>query len=311
MQYVLRHWGKGFDFFKIQIVNFLLQIVTLGFYYPWAKANTLDYLYSHTTLQDHPFSFTGTGKEMFKGYVKLLLFMGILFSVFYLLVINNMGGWGLLLIYLTLFLIIPFALHGSYRYRMAKTNWRGIRFGYTGNRSELFILFFTGLFLTIITLGIYGPWFYMKLRRYIIGNIKMGDAQFSYSGNGGDFFVLNLVGYILTFFTLGIYFFWWQRDLFRFFINNLRMQKGDQMVRFQSTASAGDFFSFIVINLLIVVFTLGLGIPWVIIRSLQFVTEHIQIEGNILLEELVQQQEDFNDAAGEDVIDWLNFDLVI
>ena len=311
MQYVLRHWGKGFDFFKIQIVNFLLQIVTLGFYYPWAKANTLDYLYSHTTLQDHPFSFTGTGKEMFKGYVKLLLFMGILFSVFYILVINNMGGWGLLLIYLTLFLIIPFALHGSYRYRMAKTNWRGIRFGYTGNRSELFILFFTGLFLTIITLGIYGPWFYMKLRRYIIGNIKMGDAQFSYSGNGGDFFVLNLVGYILTFFTLGIYFFWWQRDLFRFFINNLRMQKGDQMVRFQSTASAGDFFSFIVINLLIVVFTLGLGIPWVIIRSLQFVTEHIQIEGNILLEELVQQQEDFNDAAGEDVIDWLNFDLVI
>lgn len=311
MQYVLRHWGKGFDFFKIQIVNFLLQIVTLGFYYPWAKANTLDYLYSHTTLQDHPFSFTGTGKEMFKGYVKLLLFMGILFSVFYILVINNMGGWGLLLIYLTLFLIIPFALHGSYRYRMAKTNWRGIRFGYTGNRSELFILFFTGLLLTIITLGIYGPWFYMKLRRYIIGNIKMGDAQFSYSGNGGDFFVLNLVGYILTFFTLGIYFFWWQRDLFRFFINNLRMQKGDQVVRFQSTASAGDFFSFIVINLLIVVFTLGLGIPWVIIRSLQFVTEHIQIEGNILLEELVQQQEDFNDAAGEDVIDWLNFDLVI
>lgn len=311
MQYVLRHWGKGFDFFKIQIVNFLLQIVTLGFYYPWAKANTLDYLYSHTTLQDHPFSFTGTGKEMFKGYVKLLLFMGILFSVFYILVINNMGGWGLLLIYLTLFLIIPFALHGSYRYRMAKTNWRGIRFGYTGNRSELFILFFTGLLLTIITLGIYGPWFYMKLRRYIIGNIKMGDAQFSYSGNGGDFFVLNLVGYILTFFTLGIYFFWWQRDLFRFFINNLRMQKSDQVVRFQSTASAGDFFSFIVINLLIVVFTLGLGIPWVIIRSLQFVTEHIQIEGNILLEELVQQQEDFNDAAGEDVIDWLNFDLVI
>jgi uncharacterized membrane protein YjgN (DUF898 family) len=194
---------------------------------------------------------------------------------------------------------------------MAKTNWRGIRFGYTGNRSELFLLFIGGLFLTIITLGIYGPWFYMKLRRYIIENIKMGDAQFSYSGKGGDFFVLNLSGYILTIFTLGIYFFWWQRDLFRFFINNLRMHKGDQMVRFQSTASAGDFFSFIIINLLIVVFTLGLGIPWVIIRSLQFVTEHVQIEGNIDLEELQQQQEDYGDAAGEDVIDWLNFDLII
>ncbi|MCA6489240.1 MAG: DUF898 family protein, partial [Chitinophagaceae bacterium] len=141
MQYVLRHWGKGFDFFKIQIVNFLLQIVTLGLYYPWAKANTLEYLYSHTTLQDHPFSFTGTGKEMFRGYVKLLVFMGILLSLFFILVTNNMGGWGLLLIYLTLFLLIPLALHGSYRYRMAKTSWRGIRFGYTGNRGELFTLF--------------------------------------------------------------------------------------------------------------------------------------------------------------------------
>jgi uncharacterized membrane protein YjgN (DUF898 family) len=311
MQYVLRHWGKGFDFFKIQIVNFLLQIVSLGLYYPWAKANTLEYLYSHTTLQGHPFSFSGTGKEMFKGYVKLLLFMGILFSLFFILVTNNMGGWGLLLIYLTLFLLIPLALHGSYRYRMAKTSWRGIRFGYTGNRGELFLLFIVGLFLTIITLGIYGPWFYMKLRRYIIGNIKMGDAHFSYSGNGGDFFVLNLVGYILSIFTLGIYMFWWQRDLFRFFLNNLRMQKGDQVVRFQSTASAGDFFSFIIINLLIVVFTLGLGIPWVIIRSLQFVTEHIKMQGNISLEELQQEQEDFGDAAGEDVIDWLNFDLII
>lgn len=311
MQYVLRHWGKGFDFFKIQIVNFLLQIVTLGLYYPWAKANTLEYLYSHTTLQDHPFSFSGTGKEMFRGYVKLLVFMGILFSLFFILVTNNMGGWGLLLIYLTLFLLIPLALHGSYRYRMAKTSWRGIRFGYTGNRGELFTLFIVGLFLTIITLGIYGPWFYMKLRRYIIGNIKMGDAHFSYSGNGGDFFVLNLVGYILSIFTLGIYMFWWQRDLFRFFVNNLRMQKGDQVVRFQSTASAGDFFSFIVVNLLIVIFTLGLGIPWVIIRSLQFVTEHIQMQGNISLEELQQEQEDFGDATGEDVVDWLNFDLII
>jgi hypothetical protein len=35
------------------------------------------------------------------------------------------------------------------------------------------------------------------------------------------------------------------------------------------------------------------------------------MQGNISLEELQQEQEDFGDAAGEDVIDWLNFDLII
>jgi len=311
MNYVLRYLGDGFELFKIQLVNLLLQIVTLGLYYPWAKANTLNYVYSHTTLQDHPFTFTGTGKEMFRGYIKLLILLGILFAVFFVLANSDHAGWGLLLIYLSIFILIPFALHGSYRYRMAKTIWRGIRFGYTGDRGELATIFFGGIFLTLITLGFYGPWFYMKLRRYLLGHVRMGDANFSYSGTGGDFFVMNLVGYILTFFTLGIYFFWWQRDVFRFFVNNLRLHRNDQMVQFESTATAGGFFSLIAGNFFIILFTLGIGIPWVITRSLKFVANNIQMTGNISLDEIEQQQEDFSDASGEDLSDFFDFGFII
>jgi uncharacterized membrane protein YjgN (DUF898 family) len=311
MNYVLRYLGNGFELFKIQLVNLLLQIVTLGLYYPWAKANTLNYVYSHTTLQDHPFTFTGTGKEMFRGYIKLLILLGILFAVFFVLANSDHAGWGLFLIYLSIFILIPFALHGSYRYRMAKTMWRGIRFGYTGDRGELATIFFGGIFLTLITLGFYGPWFYMKLRRYLLGHVRMGDANFSYSGTGGDFFVMNLAGYILTIFTLGIYFFWWQRDVFRFFVNNLRLHRNDQMVQFESTATAGGFFSLIAGNFFIILFTLGIGIPWVITRSLKFVANNIQMTGNISLDELEQQQEDFSDASGEDLSDFFDFGFII
>lgn len=311
MNYVLRYLGNGFELFKIQLVNLLLQIVTLGLYYPWAKANTLNYVYCHTTLQDHPFTFTGTGKEMFRGYIKLLILLGILFAVFFVLANSDHAGWGLFLIYLSIFILIPFALHGSYRYRMAKTMWRGIRFGYTGDRGELATIFFGGIFLTLITLGFYGPWFYMKLRRYLLGHVRMGDANFSYSGTGGDFFVMNLAGYILTIFTLGIYFFWWQRDVFRFFVNNLRLHRNDQMVQFESTATAGGFFSLIAGNFFIILFTLGIGIPWVITRSLKFVANNIQMTGNISLDELEQQQEDFSDASGEDLSDFFDFGFII
>jgi uncharacterized membrane protein YjgN (DUF898 family) len=151
----------------------------------------------------------------------------------------------------------------------------------------------------------------MKLRRYLLGHVRMGDANFSYSGTGGDFFVMNLAGYILTIFTLGIYFFWWQRDVFRFFVNNLRLHRNDQMVQFESTATAGGFFSLIAGNFFIILFTLGIGIPWVITRSLKFVANNIQMTGNISLDELEQQQEDFSDASGEDLSDFFDFGFII
>ncbi|MBU3743176.1 MAG: DUF898 domain-containing protein [Sediminibacterium sp.] len=311
MSYSLRFLGKGFELFKIQLVNLILQVVTLGLYYPWAKANTLQYLYSHTTLQDHPFAFTGTGKQMFKGFIKALILFAIIIVVYVIIAFQWSPIAGILILYLLLFLILPLAIHGSYRYRMANTRWKGIRFGYVGDRNELIKLFFSGLLLTIITVGIYGPWFYMKLRTYIIEHVRMGDAEFKYYGKGGEFFVMNLVGYILTIFTIGIYFFWWQRDVFRFFINNTRMYRKEQEIAFESKASAGGFFSLIFGNLLIILFTLGLGIPWAITRSLKFVADNIAIQGDISLDELEQQQAEFSDATGEDMADLLDFGFII
>lgn len=311
MNYSIRFLGKGFELFKIQLVNLILQVLTLGFYYPWAKANTLQYIYSHTTLQNHPFAFTGTGKQMFKGFIKALIFFAIIIGIYVIVSFTWSPIPALLILYLLLLIMLPLAIHGSYRYRLANTRWKGIRLGYVGDRNELMKLFFSGIFFTIITIGIYGPWFYMKLRTYLIEHLRMGDAEFKYYGKGFDFFVMNLVGYILSVFTLGIYFFWWQRDVFRFLINNIRMFRNEEQIAFHSKASAGGFFSLLLGNLLIVVFTLGLGIPWVITRSLQFVANNIEIEGNISLDELEQQQAAFTDATGDDMIDLLDFGFII
>lgn len=309
--YELDFKGKGSDFFGIIIVNWLLTIVTLGFYYPWAKAKQLEFMYSSTNLNGDSFSFHGTGKEMFKGFLKAILIFGVLYGVLILFVYLEMPFIGLFLFYVGFIAIFPLAIHGSYRYRMSRTSWRGIRFGYRGDRNEFIKLFFKWIGLTIITFGIYGPWMAMNMRNYLLGNVRFGDSEFKYNGDGGEYFILNLKGYLLTIVTLGIYGFWWQKDLFRYYVDNLSLRKGNEKINFTSTATGGDFFSLIAVNLLILIFTLGLGYAWVVTRTMGFVFSHVALDGNFDLDTLTQTEENYKDATGEDLSDFLDLDAVM
>jgi uncharacterized membrane protein YjgN (DUF898 family) len=309
--YALSYKGSGSELFKIQIVNLILTTVTLGLYYPWAKARSLEYLYGQSHFEESPFAFTGTGKEMFKGFIKAFILIVVVYGVSLALVYMRSPVLATLWLYGCLFAILPLAIHGSYKYRMAKTNWRGIRFGYTGDRTELIKLCVKGILLTIVTLGIYGAWFAINLRRYIISHIKMGNASFNYHGDGGDYFWMNLKGYFLTLFTLGIYSFWWQKSLFEYFVNHTELEQGNEKVYLQSKATAGGFFELTIVNVLLLIFTLGLAFPWVITRNLRFVTNNIEFNGDISFEALQQEQADYSNATGEDLSDFFDFGFVI
>jgi uncharacterized membrane protein YjgN (DUF898 family) len=308
--YNLKFIGNGETFFGIIIINWLLTIITFGFYYPWAKAKKLQYLYGHTNLNNETFEFHGTGKEMFKGFIKVILLFLALYAVLFLLIFLKMPFVGLLVFYAGILAILPLAIHGSYRYRMSRTSWRGIRFGYRGDRKELTINFFKWLGLTILTLGIYSSWMSMTLRNYLIGNVRFGNAKMNYDGDGGDYFLLNLKGYFLTLITFGIYIFWWQKELFEYYVNNLTLHKEDQKIAFNSTVSGGGIFSLIFVNLFILIFTLGFGYAWVAMRTLRYLMENIKIEGDLDLDSLTQTEEEYKDAMGEDIGDMLELDFV-
>lgn len=309
--YNLKFKGKGSEFFSVIMVNWLLTILTLGFYYPWAKAKQLRYTYSTTELNGDSFSFQGTGKEMFKGFIKAIIIFAILYGVLLYLILNQMPIIGLVFFYVALIGVLPVAIHSTYRYRMSRTSWRGIRFGYRGELKEFTISFFKWIFFTIITFGIYGSWMAINMRTYLLSNVRFGDSEFDYDGDGGDYFMLNLKGYLLTIFTLGIYGFWWQKDLFEYYVNNLRLKKGNEEINFTSTATGGDFFSLIMINLLIIVFTLGLGYAWVAMRTMRFIFENIELDGDLDLNTLTQTEENYKDATGEDISDFLDLDLTM
>jgi uncharacterized membrane protein YjgN (DUF898 family) len=303
--------GSGKDFFGVVIVNWLLTVITLGIYYPWAKARQLQFLYGATSLKGDSFSFHGTGKEMFKGFIKAIFIFLALYGLLFLFIYLKFPLVGLLLFYVGFLAILPLAIHGSYRYRMSRTSWRGIRFGYRGDQKELSLNFFKWIFFTIFTLGIYGSWMSINLRKYLLGNVRFGNIEFDYDGDGGDYFLLNLKGYFLSIFTLGIYIFWWQKDLFEYYINNLTLNKDGKQIVLNSTVTGGGFLQLGITNLLLIIFTLGLGYAWVVTRTMKYLFANIELEGNIDLDSIQQTEENFKDATGEDVSDFLDMDFVM
>jgi uncharacterized membrane protein YjgN (DUF898 family) len=307
--------GRPGDLFVVLLVNMLLTFITLGLYYPWAKARRLSWYYEHTELDGHPFHFHGTGNEMFKGFIKaigllLLIYgtyiVGVLMEEVKLVVI------GVLVMFVGLLLFIPLIIHGSLRYRSSRSSWRGIHFGYRGQLKELYRICLRDGLLTLITVGIYGSWLTIHLRNYTVGHLRYGSTSFRYKGDGAAFFLLNLKGYLLTVFTLGIYGFWWQRDLFNYYVNNLSWEHPDgKRIQFRSTATGGGFFSLMLVNVLIVVFTLGIGFAWAEVRTMRFVLEHIALDGDADLNAVVQTEQEHKNAMADDLGDLLDIGVFI
>ncbi len=302
--------GKGSEYFAIMIVNWFLSIITLGLYYPWARAKRLKYVYGQTTLNNEHFHFSGTGKEMFIGFLKLIVFYIVIMGLYIvLIVVAHAPVIALLFLYFAIFAIIPFAVHGSLRYRMSRTSYRSIRFGYRGDRTELIKKFIIGTVLTIITLGIYAAWFRITIRRYTHENIAYGDASFSNTGVGKTLFFMNLKGLIFSMLTLGIYSFWWRRNLFNYYIDTMHLTKGTEAITCTGTTTAGGFFKLAVLNFFTVVLTLGFGAAWADMRTKKFIFDNIKLEGTLSLDSISQTEEEYTNAFGDDAVDFFAIDL--
>lgn len=299
--------GQGGDLFIVLLVNMLLTGITLGLYYPWAKARRLSWFYEHSELDGHPFHFHGTGNEMFKGFIKAVGLLVVIYGVFFLLTLKEMPVLGFLWFASTLMGLLPLIIHGTLRYRMSRSSWRGIHFGYRGQLKDLYAICLRDGALTLVTFGIYGAWFAMNLRNYVIGHIRFGSSNFQYKGDGMTYFLMNLKGYFLTLLTLGIYGFWWQRDIFAYYVDNLswNFQEG-RKITFKSTASGGGFFELIVVNLLLIIFTLGIGFAWAEARTMRFVMEHITMAGDADLNAVVQTEQEHKDATADDLGDMMD-----
>ena len=132
----VRFTGNWREFLPIAITNALLTIVTLGIYRFWAAARQRRYLWSRTHVIDDSLEWTGTGKEMFIGFLIVLailipffLFIQFLFPA---LVARGKEGAAIgvfTLFYIAIIYLSGFARFRALRYRLSRTWWHGIRGG--------------------------------------------------------------------------------------------------------------------------------------------------------------------------------------
>jgi len=301
---LLKFHGDHGTLVGLRIMNNILKVVTLGLYYPWARASVLNYMYGETEFQQSRFVFHGTGKEMFRGFIKALALLIVLYGfLFYCTYTKDptLAIVGALVFFFGISLIIPLAIHGSAKYRLSRSSWRGIHFGYRGKLNEFFKSYMYHWVLTIVTFGIYGAWFNVAIRKYIYENARFGNVQFSFHGRGGDLFLLRLKGIFLSIITLGIYLFWYMKELVEFELNNLKITQNGREIRVRTTISAGQIFSMIVVNYFIIVFTLGIGTGIAINRVMRMSLDNIEFDDAIDSDTLVQTEAEYKDATGDDL----------
>lgn len=186
--------GDGTEFFGVYIVGIVLSVLTLSVYYPWFRAATLRYLYEKTELLGSRWTFIGSGREMFVGYIKFLMIAGGLYALYsggqvWILADPTMLGLGMLLIMVAFFgyITLPaLAIHGVLRYRLSRSVWRGIHAGYVGRLGPLFGHLIGGQFLSYVTIGIYYPTFQADLYRYVLPNLRLGSLRPVFQGKSDE-----------------------------------------------------------------------------------------------------------------------------
>lgn len=82
-QYDLTYDGQTGEVYKIWLLNLILSILTLGIYRFWGKARMRRYMTAGFSLGDDRFEYTGTGGELFWGFLKALFFVMIFLIPFF------------------------------------------------------------------------------------------------------------------------------------------------------------------------------------------------------------------------------------
>jgi len=201
----LTYDGRLGELYGIFFVNLLLGIITLGIYRFWGRTRYRRYLWSHTSYDGDRFEYTGTGGELFRGFV---IAMGILI----LLIGGAVGAVAVLgkdypglvvavvlPVYAIVFVLFFASHYTALRYRLTRTQWRGIRGGLAGSAISFALRSIGYGLLSGLTFYQFIPFATVRLWRYRLKNLFFGTAQASFEGHGRHLYPRYLGSFALSF----------------------------------------------------------------------------------------------------------------
>jgi len=195
--------GTLMQLYEIYLLNLVLNIITLGIFRFWAKTRIRRYVWSHVSFQGDRLEYTGTGGELFKGFLIVLGFVvlfGILQTVLQFalgpdspIAIATQFGFLVFVVYLVLV-----AHYTAQNYRLTRTLWRGVRGGMTGSGWSYGVKALALSLLLPLSLGLAQPWVSSKLVNWRANASWFGSERLQLDLRAGPLYAAFFISVVLT-----------------------------------------------------------------------------------------------------------------
>lgn len=330
-------YGKGFEYFKIWIVNILLTILTLGIYSAWAKVRNLQYFYGNTRLNNATFEYTAKPLQILKGRI-----IAVVFLVAYT-VLSQTSPMLALVMALILLIALPWIVVLSLRFNARYTSYRNIAFRFHGGAGGAFKAFVGWPILATLTLFILLPFAWKRQAQYIINNHSYGETPFNFDVNIGEYYkmLLIVIGGTVVFFVLFallmgggslalasnpaamlsmmvpmmlIYFAFYLVVGAYVIVTMANIQFNNSQLgahRFTANWQTLSYMKLLFVNTLMILLTLGLYIPFAKVRTAAYKAQHTQFVAVGDIDSFVASEKEHTNSLAEGMNDLFAMDISI
>lgn len=339
--HVVRHQpqfgGRTGEYFGIWFVNLLLSIVTLGIYSAWAKVRTERYFYGNTRLAGSSFDYLADPVAILKGRL-------IAYAVVILLVLSSSFLPALyVVLMLILFALMPLIIVLSLRFRARNSAWRGLSFRFDREGSAAYGPFLGWQLLNALTGTLLYPLMKLRQHDFVVAGHRFGRKRFEFGGDASRYYMPYLialgigVGLMVVFFGVGSVLFagailgdseaaagalgfgmivalvLFYAGLFALgiflrvrYMNLLWNSTRLGPHRFESSLRVRDMLWLYASNAVAIVCTLGLAVPWAMIRLARYRAAHFAVLAEGDIDDFVRDQDREHGATGAELIDALD-----
>ncbi|MDA5093222.1 DUF898 family protein [Aliiroseovarius sp. KMU-50] len=185
--------GRAGPLFFLALKTGFFTLLTLGMYRFWARTRLRRYFWSAIRPGGIPMEYVGDPIEKLLGFLVAVVIMAFYIGVVNLILMYFSFAFfqGNELAYVLSFVgLIPLYFYAAYRarrYILARTRWRGIRFGMEQGAWGYALRSMAHWGLAIVTLGLTFPLTRLWLEKFLTNRSYFGDQQIK---QGGEHFLL-------------------------------------------------------------------------------------------------------------------------
>lgn len=319
--------GRAGEYFGIWISNLFLSIVTVGIYSAWAKVRRIKYFYNNTKIDGFPFSYHATGKQILIGRLVAFAVM-IAYSA-----LTTFFPLTAIPISIAFVFALPWLINRSLRFAARMTSWRNVRLDWHGTYAKSFLFFLVCPFVAVLSLGTLVPLIARYYYRYFAESHAFGTTRFRADATISQYYkgflaatfapVVAAAGVALLLVALGVAsgggawsllhflifpvaaFLFMFQTMYQAICRNilLRSLRLGETVRFDSRISPLRFLWISVSNAAVTLASLGLLLPWAMIRRYRYLAEHTGVSLSAASQEFLDAETRAVGSFGQEFMD--------